>query len=143
MQRVRSCEVAIGGEPFSRTGEGLLVLLGVARGDGERELSWTADKVLNLRLFPDGAGRMNRSVLEEGGEIMVVSQFTLLADCRKGRRPSFTGAEDPGLAEPLCDRFAAMLAESGLVVATGEFGAMMEVSLVNWGPVTVVLDCPQ
>lgn len=142
LQRVRSCEVAVGGVPLSSIGEGLLVLLGVARGDGERELAWMADKVLNIRLFPDSSGRMNHSVLEAGGQIMVVSQFTLLGDCRKGRRPSFFGAEDPALARPLCERFARALSNSGLVVETGEFGAMMDVSLVNWGPVTVVLDCP-
>jgi D-aminoacyl-tRNA deacylase len=140
VQRVRSCRVSVGGEPPSQIGTGLLVLLGVARGDGEAELSFMADKILNLRIFPDGDGRMNLSVLDIAGELMVVSQFTLLADCRKGRRPSFVGAADPELAEPLYERFAERLAESGLKVATGEFGAMMTVSLDNWGPVTLVID---
>jgi D-aminoacyl-tRNA deacylase len=142
IQRVKSCRVAVDGELRSEIGTGLLVLLGIARGDGEAELSFLADKILNLRIFPDEEGRMNLSVLDTAGELMVVSQFTLLADCRKGRRPSFVDAEDPELAEPLYERFAARLAESGLEVATGAFGAMMAVSLDNWGPVTLVIDCP-
>jgi D-tyrosyl-tRNA(Tyr) deacylase len=142
IQRVKSCEVSVGGETVSEIGTGLLVLLGIARGDGEAELSFMAEKILNLRIFPDGEDRMNLSVLETGGELMVVSQFTLLADCRKGRRPSFVDAEAPDIAEPLYERFAARLAESGLKVATGAFGAMMNVSLDNWGPVTLVIDAP-
>ncbi len=141
VQRVRSCSITVGGERVSSTGEGLLVLLGIARGDGERELAWMADKILNLRIFQDDDGRMNLSALDVGAEIMVVSQFTLLADCRKGRRPSFVDAEEPALAEPLYMGFARNLSEAGLKVSTGEFGAMMEVSLVNWGPVTLVIDC--
>ncbi len=130
----------MGGELLSEIGAGLLVLLGIARGDGEAELSFLADKILNLRIFPDDEGKMNLSVLETGGELMVVSQFTLLADCRRGRRPSFVDAAEPELAEPLYERFAAALAGSGLKVATGAFGAMMTVSLDNWGPVTLVID---
>ena len=142
VQRVRKCGVSVDGEVISETGPGLLVLLGIARGDGEGELAFMADKVLNLRVFPDDDGRMNLSVLDTEGELMVVSQFTLLADCRKGRRPSFVDAEDPTIAEGLYERFAARLGASGLRVATGAFGAMMTVSLENWGPVTLVIDSP-
>lgn len=142
IQRVRSCSVSIDGEVVSEIGEGLLLLLGVAKGDSTTEMGALSDKILNLRIFPDDQGRMNLSVLDTGGELMVVSQFTLLADCRKGRRPSFVAAEDPALAEPLYEEFVASLASSGLKVATGSFGAMMTVSLENWGPVTLVLDCP-
>ena len=142
IQRVRSCSVSIDGEVVSEIGGGLLVLLGVAKGDSTTEIAALSDKILNLRIFPDDEGRMNFSVLDTGGELMVVSQFTLLADCRKGRRPSFVAAEEPALAEPLYEEFAAILASSGLKVATGSFGAMMTVNLENWGPVTLVLDCP-
>lgn len=142
VQRVDSCSVAVAGEVVSTTGRGLLVLLGVARGDGEAETAFMADKVLNLRVFPDGEGRMNLSVLETSGELMVVSQFTLLGDCRKGRRPSFVDAMDPGPAEEMYRVFVNRLASSGLTVATGEFGAMMSVKLDNWGPVTLVIETP-
>ena len=118
------------------------MLLGVAAGDAEAELAWMADKALNLRIFPDAEGRMNLSVLDVGGEITVVSQFTLLADTARGRRPSFAAAADPSLAEPLYRAFVERLRASGLPVAEGEFGAMMNVSLDNWGPVTIVLDSP-
>jgi D-tyrosyl-tRNA(Tyr) deacylase len=139
VQRVSSCRVTIDGELHSEIGAGLLVLLGIAKGDGEPEISYTADKVLNLRIFPDDEGRMNLSVADISGEIMVVSQFTLLGDTRKGRRPSFVDAEDPGRAEPLYEEFAARLAASGLEVKTGVFGAMMTVSIENEGPVTLIL----
>ena len=142
IQRVKECSVSVDGEVISETGPGLLVLLGIARGDGEDELAFMADKVLNLRVFPDEEGKMNLSVLDTGGELMVVSQFTLLADCRKGRRPSFVDAEDPTLAEGLYQRFAGRLLASGLKVATGAFGAMMMVRLENWGPVTLLIDSP-
>ena len=140
VQRVKRCTVSIEGTEAVATGPGLLVLLGVARGDAEPEALYLADKVLNLRIFPDADGRMNLSVLESGGELMVVSQFTLLADTRKGRRPSFIAAADPPEAERLYQRFVELLSGSGARVATGEFGAMMMVSLDNWGPVTLVID---
>ncbi|MBU1672513.1 MAG: D-tyrosyl-tRNA(Tyr) deacylase [Actinobacteria bacterium] len=142
IQRVKRCSVSIEGEEVSSIGEGLLILLGVASGDTERELEWMAEKVKNLRIFPDPEGRMNLSVLDISGEVMVVSQFTLLADCRKGRRPSFVDAEDPGRAEQMYERFMARLAGAGVRMAGGVFGAMMDVSLVNSGPVTIVLDTP-
>lgn len=140
IQRVKECCVSVDGEVISETGPGLLVLLGIARGDGEDELAFMADKVLNLRVFPDDEDKMNLSVLDTGGELMVVSQFTLLADCGKGRRPSFVDAEGPILAEALYERFAGRLGASGLKVATGAFGAMMMVRLENWGPVTLLID---
>lgn len=140
VQRVKRCKVSIEGTEVAATGPGLLVLLGVARGDAEPEALYLADKVRNLRIFPDADGRMNLSVLESGGELMVVSQFTLLADTRKGRRPSFIAAADPPEAERLYLRFVELLSGSGARVATGEFGAMMMVSLDNWGPVTLVID---
>jgi D-tyrosyl-tRNA(Tyr) deacylase len=115
-------------------------LLGVERGDTEDDACWMADKVLNLRAFEDDQGKMNRSVLEIRGGILVVSQFTLLADCRGGRRPSFTAAAEPGDAEQLYLQCAELLARSGLEVVTGVFRAMMQVELVNDGPVTLLLD---
>lgn len=124
------------------TGTGLLVLLGVARGDTEKELEYIADKTLNLRIFPDDEGRMNLSVLDIGGELTVVSQFTLLADTRKGRRPSFVGAAEPAIAEQMYELFVERLRASGLRVDTGGFGEMMLVSLENWGPVTIVIETP-
>lgn len=142
IQRVRRCGVSVGDEQISETSEGLLVLLGVAKGDTDRDLEYVADKVLNLRIFSDDEGRMNLSVLDIDGEITVVSQFTLLADTRKGRRPSFVGAEEPGQAEAMYEQFVRRLEGAGLRVGTGAFGAMMLVSLENWGPVTIVIDSP-
>jgi len=134
--------VAAGDEVISRGGEGLLVLLGVQKGDGAGELEYLAEKILNLRVFPDEEGRMNRSVLDIEGDLIVVSQFTLLADTRKGRRPSFAAAEEPEKAESIYERFVERLRDTGLEVGTGSFGAMMLVSLDNWGPVTLVIDSP-
>lgn len=116
------------------------MLLGVGREDGEAQAAYLADKVLNLRVFTDEAGRMNLSVLETGGDVMVVSQFTLLADCRKGRRPSFVPAAEPELAEALYEDFVRRISLSPLQVETGEFGELMTVSLENEGPVTLVID---
>lgn len=127
---------------MSRVGRGLLVLLGVAEGDGDGEAAWLAEKVLNLRIFPDDESRMNLSVLDVAGELMVVSQFTLLADCSKGRRPSFVKAAAGDEAERLYLSFVEELSGRGLTVRTGVFGAMMDVALVNSGPVTVVIDTP-
>ncbi len=142
VQRVKRCSVAVGDEVISRGGEGLLVLLGVQKGDGAGELEYLAEKILNLRVFPDEEGRMNRSVLDIEGDLTVVSQFTLLADTRKGRRPSFAAAEEPEKAESVYERFVERLRDTGLEVGTGSFGAMMLVSLDNWGPVTLVIDSP-
>lgn len=116
------------------------MLIGVAKGDGENEVAYIAGKILNLRVFPDDTGRMNLSVLETGGSVMAVSQFTLLGDCRKGRRPSYAEAEDPDRAAPLVDKLVGILRSSGLKVETGVFGEMMTVSLDNWGPVTLIID---
>ena len=127
-------------QPVAAIGKGLLVLLGVAAGDGEREAEWLADKIASLRIFEDQAGKMNLSVQEVGGALLVVSQFTLLADCRKGRRPSFTAAAPPAEADRLYQVFVARLRSAGLAAETGVFQAHMQVHLVNDGPVTVILD---
>jgi D-tyrosyl-tRNA(Tyr) deacylase len=140
LQRVSRCSVEVEGTCVGRIGPGWLVLLGVERGDTEVDAAWMADKVLNLRAFEDGQGKMNRSVTDVGGGILIVSQFTLLGDCRGGRRPSFTAAAEPGEAERLYRHCAELLANSGLEVAWGVFRAMMNVELVNSGPVTLLLD---
>jgi D-tyrosyl-tRNA(Tyr) deacylase len=132
--------VEVDGACVGRIETGWLVLLGVERGDTDADASWMADKVLNLRAFEDEHGKMNRSVADVGGGILIVSQFTLLGDCRGGRRPSFTAAADPAEAERLYLRCAELMAQSGLEVATGVFRAMMKVELVNDGPVTLLLD---
>ena len=135
--------MAVAGEPTRSIGPGLLVLLGVAPGDGEAEARWMAEKCANLRIFTDAEGKMNRSLLDTGGEALVVSQFTLYGDARKGRRPSFVGAAPPELADPLYRRMAALLREAGVPrVETGTFGAHMQVSLLTDGPVTLLLDSP-
>jgi D-aminoacyl-tRNA deacylase len=140
VQRVSRAVVRVDDEAVGRIGPGVLVLLGVAAGDAEADAERLAAKVARLRLFPDEAGRFDRSVGDVGGGILVVSQFTLLADTAKGNRPSFTAAAAPAEAEPLYDRFCAELRGLGLPVETGAFGARMEVELVNDGPVTIVLD---
>jgi D-tyrosyl-tRNA(Tyr) deacylase len=142
VQRVAHASVEIDGAVVGRIGPGLAMLLGIRSGDGESDVQFLADKVLNLRVFPDAEGKMNRSALDAGRALLVVSQFTLYGDCRKGRRPSFIDAAPPNLAEPLYDRFIARLRESGLVVESGRFGAMMQVELVNDGPVTLIIDSP-
>jgi len=140
LQRVSRASVEVDATCVARIERGWLVLLGVAQGDTEHDAGWVADKVLNLRGFEDDAGKMNLSVLEIRGGILVVSQFTLLGDCRTGRRPSFTAAADPILAERLYLGCAELLTRSGLVVTTGVFRALMQVALVNDGPVTLLLD---
>lgn len=140
VQRVSSASVSVEGRVVSQIGPGLLVLLGVARGDGEADADLLADKVVNLRIFPDQAEQMNRSVLDASGGVLVVSQFTLLGDARKGRRPSYLEAAPPEEANRLYGYFAAKLRESGLQIAEGVFRAVMEVALVNQGPVTILLD---
>jgi D-tyrosyl-tRNA(Tyr) deacylase len=132
--------VEVDGACVGRIEHGWLVLLGVEREDSDGDAAWMAEKVLNLRAFEDEQGKMNRSVQDVRGGLLVVSQFTLMADCRAGRRPSFTAAAGPAEAERLYLRFAALLAQSGLHVATGVFRAMMKVELVNDGPVTLLLD---
>ncbi|MBD3402540.1 D-tyrosyl-tRNA(Tyr) deacylase [candidate division GN15 bacterium] len=140
IQRTSGAEVWIDGARHSQTGAGLLILFGTQAGDTEQSCAWLADKAVNLRIFEDDEGRMNRSVLDFGGEIMIVSQFTLYADCRKGRRPSFGKAQDPAEAEKLYDRFVELVAASGLKTGAGVFGARMDVRFNNHGPVTILLD---
>jgi D-tyrosyl-tRNA(Tyr) deacylase len=140
LQRVSRASVDVDGTCVGRVEHGWLVLLGVAAGDTAPDADWIAEKVLNLRGFGDDQGKMNQSVLEIRGGILVVSQFTLLADCRAGRRPSFTAAAEPALAEELYLRCVELLEKSGLNIATGVFRAMMQVELVNDGPVTFLLD---
>jgi D-tyrosyl-tRNA(Tyr) deacylase len=141
LQRVKSASVTVGGERISEIGAGLLLLVGVAQGDGEAEADWLAKKIAGLRIFNDESGKMNLSLKDVGGEVLAVSQFTLLADTRKGKRPSFVGAAPPEEAERLFDYFCERLREAGVgSVKTGSFGAMMDVALVNDGPVTIVLE---
>ena len=140
LQRVSRAAVRVDGETVGEIGAGLLALVGVAEGDDEAIADRVAAKAAGLRIFSDAEGRFNESVADLGGAVLVVSQFTLISDLRKGRRPSFTGAARPELAEPLVERFAQQLEAAGLPVARGVFGAMMEVELVNDGPFTVVID---
>jgi D-aminoacyl-tRNA deacylase len=141
LQRVKEASVTVGGDRISAIGPGLLLLVGVAHGDGEPEADWLAEKVAGLRIMADEEGKMNRSVKDMGGAVLAVSQFTLLADTRKGRRPSFVGAAPPEEATRLFDYFCGRLRAAGVEqVETGRFGAMMDVALVNDGPVTILLE---
>ena len=142
VQRVSESSVAVGPEVVGRIGRGLLVLLGVATTDTEKEAVRLTEKIAHLRLFEDESGRLNRSLIEVGGEMLVVSQFTLLADCRKGRRPSFTEAAGPDQANRLYEHFVRQAAQLGISVQTGRFQSLMAVSLVNDGPVTLIIDSP-
>ena len=140
LQRVSSARVSVAGRVAGRIEQGLLLLVGFTAADSEDSLSWMADKVLGLRIFPDEQGKMNRSLAEVNGGLLVVSQFTLYGDARKGRRPSFVEAASSEIAVPLYERFVELLRATGRPVETGEFGAMMEVELVNDGPVTLILE---
>jgi D-tyrosyl-tRNA(Tyr) deacylase len=140
VQRVSEASVSVAGESVAAIGVGLLVLLGVGAGDGPAEADWLADKVASLRIFDGPDGKFDRSLSDVGGAILVVSQFTLHGDARKGRRPNFSAAAPPELAEALYQRFVARLVAAGWPVATGVFGAMMAVRLVNDGPVTLILE---
>ena len=140
IQRVTQASVSIEGETVGAIGRGLAVLLGVARGDAAEDAERLARKTAELRIFPDAAGRFSLSLLDIGGEALVVSQFTLLADTRRGRRPDFTAAAPPEEAEPLVERYVSVLKQMGLPVATGRFGAHMLVEILNDGPVTILLD---
>jgi D-aminoacyl-tRNA deacylase len=140
VQRVSRAAVRVNGDTVGGIARGLLVFLGVANGDGPADVQYIAAKVRDLRIFPDDEGRMNRSVVETGGSVLLVSQFTLNADCRKGRRPSFDGAAPPALARRCTRRSCDTLQGFGLPVATGVFQAEMQVELVNDGPVTMLLD---
>jgi D-tyrosyl-tRNA(Tyr) deacylase len=132
--------VSVDGAVTGRIGRGLVVLLGVGQADGDADVAWLAEKIVGLRVFEDAAGKMNRSLTEVGGGMLVVSQFTLFGDCRRGRRPSFTDAAPPDLAERLYEKFVAAVRAAGVEVATGRFREHMFVSLVNDGPVTLWLD---
>jgi D-tyrosyl-tRNA(Tyr) deacylase len=140
LQRVTRSAVSVDGAVVASIGGGLLLLVGIEPTDGEEDIDAAVDKVANLRVFADTEGRMNRSLLDVGGSALVVSQFTLLADISKGRRPSFTGAAPPEMAEPMVSRLAEALSQTGVDTTTGVFGARMEVDLVNDGPVTLVLE---
>jgi len=140
VQRVRRASVDVEGVEVGSIDDGLLLLIGIEHSDTEQDIVRAVEKVANLRVFPDEAGQMSRSLAETGGSALVVSQFTLLADVRKGRRPSFVGAAPPEMAEPMVDRFVDVLRSIGTHVETGIFGASMDVELVNSGPVTVVLE---
>ena len=140
IQRVKSAEVRVDNRMTGSIGNGLLILLGVGKGDSESDISFLTSKIPELRIFEDESGKFNLSLKEIGGEMLVVSQFTLYADCRRGRRPSFTDAEEPGTAKHLYEQFVSRLREQGITVQTGEFQARMEVHLVNDGPVTLLLD---
>jgi len=140
VQRVKRAKVTVEGRTVGEIGAGLLVLLGITHCDDEKDARYMADKIAGLRVFEDDDGKMNLSVEDVGGSILSVSQFTLYGDCRKGRRPSFSEAARPEQAAPLYEAFNACLRQRGLHVETGVFGAMMDVELVNWGPVTLLVD---
>ena len=143
VQRVRAASVTVDGDIVGQIDHGLVVLLGVAQGDTEQDAKQLADKIARLRIFEDDEDKMNRSLVDTGGSMLVVSQFTLLGDCRKGRRPSFVAAATPELAEQLYELFVAEVAGQGIGVETGQFRTMMDVSLINSGPVTLLLDTKQ
>lgn len=140
MQRCKKAQVTVDDAITGEIAEGLMLLVGVTHGDTEKDAKYLADKIAGLRIFEDNAGKMNLSIIDVGGAILSVSQFTLYGDCRKGRRPNFMAAAAPDEAKLLYEFFNHELAAGGLQVETGIFGAMMDVSLVNWGPVTLILD---
>jgi D-tyrosyl-tRNA(Tyr) deacylase len=141
VQRVSQASVTVDGEVVGAIGRGVMILLGITHGDGEEQARWLASKIAGLRIYEDAEGKMNLGLLDVGGEALVVSQFTLYGDCRRGRRPSFTDAARPEVAEPLCERFIALLRETGVGrVESGVFGAHMMVEIHNDGPVTLVLE---
>lgn len=140
LQRVKSAKVSVDNKTFGAIGPGLVILLGIGQGDGEAEAEFLADKIADLRIFEDDAGKFNLSILDAGGEALLISQFTLYADTRKGRRPSFTDAAAPEVAAPLVDRFAELLRRRGIPTQTGSFGAHMLVEIQNDGPVTIWLE---
>lgn len=140
IQRVSRASVTVDGRVVGRIGRGFVVLLGITHADGRAEAEWTAAKIAGLRVFEDEAGKMNRSPADVGGELLVVSQFTLYGDARKGRRPSFTDAAPPEQAEPLVEYVVGLLRDAGFTVATGVFGAHMDVEIHNDGPVTLLIE---
>jgi D-tyrosyl-tRNA(Tyr) deacylase len=140
LQRVSKGRVSVNGQTIAEIGAGLVILLGVGPDDGEEQARYLVEKIANLRIFEDEQGKINRSLLETGGSAIVVSQFTLYADIRKGRRPSFTDAAPPEVASPLVERFAELLRAQGVPTQTGEFGAHMLVEIANDGPVTILME---
>jgi D-tyrosyl-tRNA(Tyr) deacylase len=140
LQRVRHAKVSVNDQTIAEIGPGVVLLVGIGPSDGEEQAQYLAAKIANLRIFEDQDGKINRSLLDVGGEAIVVSQFTLYADTRKGRRPSFTDAAAPQIAQPLVEQFAALLGEQGVPTQTGEFGAHMLVEIANDGPVTIYLE---
>ncbi len=142
IQRVKQSSVKTEDQIVGQIGQGLLVLLGVTKTDSAKDADYLVNKIVNLRIFEDEEGKMNRSLLDIGGELLAVSQFTLLADCSKGRRPSFVAAAEPDKAAELYETFVSGVRQRGVSVQTGRFRAMMEVSLINDGPVTVIIDSP-
>ncbi|MEK4512404.1 D-aminoacyl-tRNA deacylase [Paenibacillus sp. FSL K6-2524] len=142
VQRCKSAKVTVDGQVVGQIAHGLLLLVGITHDDTEKDALYLAEKVSGLRIFEDEEGKLNHSVLDVGGAILSVSQFTLYGDCRKGRRPNFMAAAKSDVASPLYDQFNELLRSKGLTVETGLFGAEMDVELVNWGPVTMILDSP-
>ena len=140
LQRCKQASVTVEGKVVGEIGKGFMLLVGVTHDDTDEQIQYLADKIVNLRVFEDEEGKMNRSLLDVGGEILSVSQFTLYGDTARGRRPSFTYAAKPGFAEPMYEKFNEALRERGVTVETGVFGAMMDVSLINDGPVTLILE---
>jgi D-tyrosyl-tRNA(Tyr) deacylase len=140
LQRVKRGRVTVNGVTIAEIGHGMVLLVGIAPGDGEEQARWLAEKIANLRIYEDEAGKLNRSILDSKGSAIAVSQFTLYADTRKGRRPSFTDAARPEIAQPLVEHFAELLRENGVPTQTGEFGAHMMVEIENDGPVTILLE---
>lgn len=140
LQRVDKASVSVDGKITGEVGKGLCVFLGVVREDTEKDIAWLADKIVNLRIFEDGSGKMNRSVIDEEGEILVVSQFTLCGDCKKGRRPSWTKAAEPSSANGMYEKFVEEIEARGVRTATGVFQAYMKVEICNDGPVTLMID---
>ncbi len=140
IQRVHQASVTVNGKIIGSIDKGLVVLLGIHGEDSTREINWMAEKIANLRIFEDNEGRMNLSLGDIGAEMLIISQFTLYGDCRKGRRPGYSQAANPQIAEPLYEQFIKKVEELGFTVAQGKFGAMMDVALINDGPVTLLLD---
>jgi D-aminoacyl-tRNA deacylase len=140
VQRVSRASVTVGQETTGSIGAGLMLLVAMNGGETEEDLAWMVNRCVGLRIFPDEEGKMNLSLADIDGAILVISQFTLYGDCRKGRRPSFVGAGAPEVSEKLIDRFITLLRQDGVEVASGRFGAMMDVELVNKGPVTLIID---
>ncbi|HNT29425.1 MAG TPA: D-aminoacyl-tRNA deacylase [bacterium] len=143
IQRVSQASVTVNGQVTGQINEGLLILLGIKSGDHEKQADWLADKIVNLRIFPDAEDKMNRSLLDVQGEALIISQFTLYGDCERGRRPSFVEAARPEEAQPLYDYFVKQIHDCGIRTATGVFQAMMDVTLTNSGPVTIIVETKQ